>query len=73
MDPLSNKPARIAPFFRGIKQELSLFEEPVVQIVLPVSKLIKLESAVGNILIAICFDPGGIAGYVTGRRKVFPF
>jgi hypothetical protein len=44
-----------------------------VQIVLPVSKLIKLESAVGNIMIAICFDAGGIAGYVTGRRKVFPF
>lgn len=73
MDPLSNKSASITPLFGCLEQEVSLFEESIVQVVLPVSKLIDLESAIKNILVAIGFYEGGIAGDVSRRGKVFPF
>lgn len=47
--------------------------EPIMKIVLPVSKGVEVKMSFGDVLISVTFKVGDVAGYCWGRVDVFPF
>lgn len=72
MDPLCYKPSGIAPFFDGINQDFSFSLKSIVEIVFPVSKLILIQSSIGDVIVPILFNVGTISWHCWSWSLIFP-
>lgn len=72
MNPFCNQSACIAPFFGSLSENVSIFEKSIMEVVLPVTKLIVLQSSIGDVLVPILFDEGHISRHGRPRAKILP-